>query len=455
MGAARSGMAAARYLHEQGVSVFISDACPADKLDFLLASNKLAHLAHEAEEHTDRVLSCDAIVVSPGVRSDLWLLRQARRRGIPVWSEMELGFRRSVAEFLAVTGSSGKSTTVSMLGEIMKATGRPTVVAGNIGVPVISVAPRMPAGGVVVAEVSSFQLENIDTFRPSVAAVLNLMKNHLDRYESEGDYYEAKKAIATNMDPACRLVVNAGDPLLRAWADEMASRTNIGFFGRCETGYPSVWCRDGAVVTADTSGGERHLLDTAEMRVSGRHNHENAAAAAAVALAAGADLTAVAEGLRSFEGLEHRLQFVGSFGGVSWYNDSKSTTAESVRAAITAFPAPVHLIAGGRDKGCDFTVVNDVLGSHVRQVVLIGEAAGRMQSVWRDRATIVRSGTLDDAIRAAAAKAEPGDVVVFSPGCSSFDMFSNYEERGHAFIATVNEIVPGLADGKGSGGGDE
>ncbi|MBD3243833.1 MAG: hypothetical protein GF331_24795, partial [Chitinivibrionales bacterium] len=262
MGAARSGLAAARYLHEQGVSVFISDACPADKLDFLLATNKLAHVAHEAEEHTDRVLRCDAIVLSPGIRSDLWLLRQARRRGIPVWSEMELGFRQSVAEFLAVTGSSGKSTTVSMLGEIMKASGRPTVVAGNIGVPVISVAPRMPAEGVVVAEVSSFQLENIDTFRPSVAAVLNLMKNHLDRYDSERDYYEAKKAIATNMDPACRLVVNACDPLLRRWADEMAAKTNIGFFGRSEAGYPCVWCRDGAIVAADTSGVERHVLDT-------------------------------------------------------------------------------------------------------------------------------------------------------------------------------------------------
>lgn len=452
MGAARSGIAAARYLMEHGVSVFLSDSCPAEKLDFILASNKLAHVAHEAGEHTEKVLDSDAIVLSPGVRSDLWLLKQARRRGVPVWSEMELGFRQSSAEFLAVTGSSGKSTTVSLLGEIMKASGRPTVVAGNIGTPVISVAPRLSEDGVVVAEVSSFQLETIDTFMPHVAAVLNLMKNHLDRYESEEDYYNAKKEIARNMDPECRLILNARDRRLRAWADDVARQTNIAFFGARESGYPCAWKENGALMLTDASGRAEKVLDVQEMKLKGRHNVENAAAAAMMARSAGVALEPIAEGLRTFEGLPHRLQFVGMYNGVSWYNDSKSTTAESVRVAIAAFGGNVHLIAGGRDKGCDFTVVRDVLPTHVKQVVLLGEAAGRMHGVWRDLAPITRVGSLAQAVERAAAEAEAGDVVVFSPGCSSFDMFRNYEERGLAFMNMVREMVPSMVKAGRAGG---
>jgi UDP-N-acetylmuramoylalanine--D-glutamate ligase len=452
MGAARSGIAAARYLYEQGVSVFVSDACSAQQLDFILASNNLAHLAHESEEHTERALASDVIVLSPGIPSDLWLLKQARRRGIPVWSEMELGFRRSAAEFLAVTGSSGKSTTVSMLGEIMKASGRPTVVAGNIGVPVVSVAPQLPAEGVVVAEVSSFQLENIDTFCPRVASVLNFMKNHLDRYANEASYYDAKKAIAVNMDPGCRLVLNARDRQLRSWSSEIGERTNIDFFGRSEVGYACCWYEDGAIVAADRAGVRREILPVSEMILKGQHNYDNASAAAQMALAAGVPVEAIAEGLRTFAGLPHRLQLVGTYGGVSWYNDSKSTTAESVRVAVTAFEKNVHLIAGGRDKGCDFTVVNDVIPTHVRQVVLIGEAGARMQSVWKDFAPIVRADTLSGAVEAVANEAESGDTVVFSPGCSSFDMFRNYEERGLAFMSIVRDTVPGIVNTKRTGG---
>jgi UDP-N-acetylmuramoylalanine--D-glutamate ligase len=446
MGAARSGIAAARYLHEHDVSVFVSDTCAAEQLDFTLASNGLAQVAHEAEEHTERVLECEAIVLSPGIRSDLWMLKQAHRRGIPVWSEMELGYRRSTADFLAVTGSSGKSTTVSMLGEIMKASGRPTAVAGNIGTPVIAVAPVLPSDGAVVAEVSSFQLENIDTFKPRVACVINLLANHLDRYVSIDAYHEAKKAIARNMDRTCWLVANACDPLVRQWAVEMAPRTNVAFFGRREEDYPSVWCEQETLVRKHGRG-RRKLLDVSEMQVSGRHNYDNASAAAAVAHAVGVDDKAVADGLRAFRGLPHRLQLVGEYAGVCWYNDSKSTTAESVRIAVTAFESPVCLIAGGRDKGCDFTVVNDVLRDHVKQVIVIGEAAARMQSTWQGLVPVLRAASLPEAVRAAAARAAEGDVVVFSPGCSSFDMFRDYEERGTVFMELVRQVAPREAAG--------
>ncbi len=451
MGAARSGLAAARYLHDQGVSVFVSDTCPRGKLEFLLASNGLAQVAHEAEEHTERVLDYDAIVLSPGIRSDHWLLRLAHRRGIPVWSEIELGFRRSVAEFLAVTGSSGKSTTVSMLGSIVEASGRPGTVAGNIGIPLVSVAPRLPADAVAVVEVSSFQLENIDAFKPRVALVLNLMKNHLDRYAREQDYYRAKMEIARNLDPSCDLVVDARDERLVRWAMEVAVHTNIAFFGCRKDAYRSVWHEKGAIVAA-WPGVAETLLDVSSMKVTGGHNYDNAAAAGAVALAAGLAPEHIAAGLAAFEGLPHRLQHAGTYGGVSWYNDSKSTTAESVRVAIVAFGGNAILIAGGRDKGCDFTVVNDVLTTHVKHVVLLGEAADRMQSVWSNFTPITRARTLDDAIEAAGGVAEPGDTVVFSPGCSSFDMFSNYEERGLAFMAAVRDKAPALVRRHRGGG---
>jgi UDP-N-acetylmuramoylalanine--D-glutamate ligase len=446
IGAARSGIAAARYLHENGVMVFISDSCPAEKLDMVLASNKLAHLSHEAGGHSERVLESEAIVLSPGVPSDLPVLKQARKRRIPIWSELELGFRRSAADWLAITGSSGKSTTTSMLGAIMQSSARPTVVCGNIGVPVVAVAPQLVGEGVVVAEVSSFQLENFDRFKPVVAAVLNLMRNHLDRYASEEDYYQAKMAIARNLDMGCHLVVNAGDERLHTWARTLTQRTNVSYFGRAEAGAMSVWPQDDALV-AGRGAAERRLLGLEDLQVAGRHNGENAAAAAAIALAAGASDAAVAAGLKSFAGLPHRLQFAGEFGGVRWYNDSKSTTAESVRVAVTAFPGNVHLIAGGRDKGCDFTVVNDVLAAQVKQVILIGEAAERIESIWRGMVPIVRARSLDAAIHAAASGARGGDVVVLSPGCSSFDMFHDYEERGEVFMRRVRELAPRLARG--------
>lgn len=441
LGAARSGLAAAAYFRSKGVSLFISDTCSAEKLDALLAKQDLAEVPHEAGTHTSALLACDLLVLSPGIHSDLPILLEAKDRGIPVWSELELGYRASDAAFLAITGSTGKSTTVSLLGEALKADGRESAVAGNIGIPLVSVTSGMSKSGWVAVEVSSFQLETIQRFRPKAAAVLNFMKNHLDRYASEDDYYNAKKRIAENFNFDNFLVLNSNDDKLLAWAETMKKCTNVVFFGSKPGDRDSFWYDAvSGTVRYRFGGAQGTILNVKDMLIGGRHNFENAAAAAALAKVAGVSDGAIGKGFASFGGLPHRLEYSGEIRRVRYYNDSKSTTAESVLCAITAFDRPVHLIAGGRDKGCDFSLVRNALATHVRDVCLIGEAADRMQAEWKGTVPIFRCPTLEEAVAVAASKALPGEVVVFSPGCSSFDMFANYEERGNRFKAIVGSL---------------
>ena len=442
LGAARSGLATAKFLGEKGIAVFLSDACPAQQLEKTLIANKCDHFPHEAGGHTKRALDADVIVLSPGVPSDLPIVRQAQTNGIAVWSEIELAYRFTKGKYLAVTGSTGKSTTVSFLGSIMEAAHASFVVAGNIGIPLIGVVPALGADAFIVAEISSFQLETIDCFRPRVSMVLNLLKNHLDRYENEQAYYDAKKAIAVNATQEDFVVLNANDPLLVEWARSLRRRTNIVWFGSPRDKSISsegVWSEDGALIS--TIGGVReHLLDVASMKLHGRHNHEDACAAAAAAKLAGVKSDAIASGLSAFAGLEHRLEFVAEIGGVRYYNDSKSTTAESVASAVEAFENNVFLIAGGRDKGCDFASIKDAVARHAKGIVLIGEAAKRIQGEWAGCAPITMAGSLEQALDNVHRAALSGDVVVFSPGCSSFDMFRNFEHRGEVFKGLVKRL---------------
>jgi len=443
IGAARSGIAAAHYFMKHGVQPFISDTCTNDALAALLQKNGLGEIPYEVEGHTEKITETDVIILSPGVRSDLPILKIARERGVPIWSEMELGFRASDATFLAVTGSTGKSTTVSLLGEALKAGGKQAVVAGNIGIPVIAVAPELPAEAYVVAEVSSFQLETIDTFRPRVAAILNLMKNHLDRYTSEYEYYEAKKQIARNLTSDDFLILNNQDPLLRRWSVEMQASTNVVFFGQMEDTVDCFWY-DNGFIKYRFNGESGILLDVKNMHLKGRHNYENACVAAFMAKIVGVDEKAIVEGICDFKGLPHRLEFIAEIGGVAYYNDSKSTTAESMVCAIDSFEKNVILIAGGKDKGCDFSIVDDAICGRVKKVVLIGEASDRMSFQWKGLTALYQANSLDDAVEHSANSAQSGDVVVFSPGCSSFDMFKNYEERGEMFKKLVAHVAEGV-----------
>ncbi len=438
IGAARSGLAAAEFFNRKKVAVFISDSCSEMQLRTSLSSRGLDGLQFEAGCHTEKVLEADLIILSPGVPSDIEILKKARGKGVPIWSEMELGFRASRAPFYAVTGSTGKSTTVSLIGEAIKESGRQTVVAGNIGIPVISQVEGLDENACVVAEVSSFQLETIEQFHPKVAAIVNLMKNHLDRYTSESDYYNAKKCIAENMTKNEYVVVNATDPLLMEWAQQIHSRVSLIFAGTDIANENCFWV-DGSSIRYRFNGRSGRMLNTDDMKIKGYHNHLNACIAAAVAKASGADDTSIERGICSFKGLEHRLEFVEQVNGVGWYNDSKSTTAESITAAVSAFEH-IYLIAGGRDKGCEFEAVSEALKKHVRAVYLIGEAAQRIKSVWDGIVPIHLSPSLEDAVNAIHSVAKSGEVVVMSPGCSSFDMFKNYEQRGAIFRMLVKKL---------------
>jgi UDP-N-acetylmuramoylalanine--D-glutamate ligase len=446
IGAARSGIGAARFLSAKGVSVFISDTCPQETLEKILSQNGLSDLRHEAGGHTDALLSSEVIILSPGVPSDLPILKKARTNNIPVWSEIELAYRFTDATWMAITGSTGKSTTVSLLGSIMEASAAKYVVAGNIGVPLVGAVNTLSHSGFVVAEISSFQLENIDLFKPHVAVVINLLKNHLDRYENEEAYYNAKKEIARNLSPDDFLILNGKDARLRVWAQEFAGKATIAYFGtrEPETGHNCAFCENGILYT-QFGGVIEAVVDVNKMKISGPHNQDNACAAAVAAKSVGLPTAAIASGVISFAGLAHRLEYIAEVNGIRYFNDSKATTAEAVLCAVTAFGRNVHLIAGGRDKGCDFSIINEAVKTHARGVYLIGEAAGRIAAVWNGLAPLIMCDSLESAVVRARDNARPGDVVVLSPGCSSFDMFADYEVRGEAF----RDIVLRFAKDKG------
>lgn len=439
LGAAKSGLASVKFLMDLGVSVLLSDVCDREKLDFILASNGITAIDSEAGGHSKKVLDCGLIILSPGIPSDIPILEQAKKRDIPIWSEIELAFRFSKAPFIAVTGSTGKSTTVSLLGEIFTAAGIKNVVAGNIGLPLISMAPSIPSDGVIIAEVSSFQLETIELFHPSIAMILNLLKNHLDRYEHEDDYYEAKRSIIKNMTDGDTLVLNADDELLMAWLQNIYDKINPVLFGVEDNADSHIYPKGDCLYIRE-SGVDKKLCDLSKRKIVGNHNMLNSAAAAAVALAFGIEAKFIEEGIIKFCGLPHRMEFIETIDGVEFYNDSKATTAESIAVAINSFSGNVHLIAGGKDKGGDFKAIKESVKTGVKSVCLIGEASARIAKEWEDIENVHAAESLEEALIVSREFAEDGDVVILSPGCSSFDMFSSFVERGNVFKELVREI---------------
>ena len=317
LGAGRSGLAAAKALLDKSISVFISDTCPPKKLDFILASNGLAHVPHEADMHTDKVLHYDALIVSPGIRFDEDILCRARKAHLPVLPELELGWCLSHAPFLAVTGSSGKSTTVCLLGEIFKAAHKEYVVSGNIGIPVSAVAPGKSEECTVIAETSSFQLEAIQRFHPHIAVILNVTKNHLDRHAGFDAYFSAKTTITRNMTNGDIIVLNGMDDNLCSWIQENPKKIHTVYFGKVPVNSDGIWIDNGTLLYRwNTTSGSIIRVD--ELSIAGLHNQANACAAAAAAKAAGIDDDAIAQGLARFRGLPHRLEFIAEHNGIAF-----------------------------------------------------------------------------------------------------------------------------------------
>ncbi|MBI4635809.1 MAG: UDP-N-acetylmuramoyl-L-alanine--D-glutamate ligase [Candidatus Rokubacteria bacterium] len=437
VGLARSGIAAARLLRAAGAAVTATDAKPLDSLGAPVAELRALGV-RLVPRGQDACRGTELVVVSPGVPLASPDLAGARAAGIPLIGELELGWRATEADTIAVTGTNGKTTTTALLGALLAEQARPVLVAGNIGVPLSAHAAAFPGDGLVVAEVSSFQLETIAEFQPRVAVVLNVTPDHLDRHGTFTAYVDAKARILANQTGADCAVLNADDEATRALAPR--ARAHVVWFSRRRALDHGVFVHDGWIAARLNGHGEE-LLPVAEIPLRGQHNVENVLAAAASALWTGLAPDAIRRAVGRFRGVAHRIEFVHALAGVQYYNDSKGTNVASTIKALESFTERVVLIAGGKGKGQDFGPLAEACRGRVGLAILIGEDAPALAAALAARAIPnERARSLDAALTAARAAAAPGDVVLLSPACASFDMFEDYEHRGDVFKRLVRGL---------------
>jgi len=434
LGLARTGMECARFLVRQGANVLVSDRRYERELkqemDGLSGLPIRYHLGGEERRWLDGV---DCVIPSPGVAAENPLLREAGARAIPILSEIELAYRFLSAPLIAVTGTNGKSTTTTLIGEMLKASGIPAFVGGNLGAPMIGFISGAWDWGVV--EISSFQLEWVEEFRPRVAVLLNLTEDHLDRYANFTAYCRAKERIFAAQTKDDVAILNRDDPLVWAMGARVGAR--VVSFGGSEVN-EGIFAVSDAIVWRDGSKEERFPL--AAVKLQGVHNVENMMAAIAAAKSAGIARDVIQRALEVFPGLEHRLEFVREKNGARYFNDSKGTNVGAVVKSLAGFSAPVILLAGGVDKGGDYSVLRDGIKQKVRRLVLFGAAKEIIARALGELTETVIVEDLEAAVRDAAAHARAGDVVLLSPACSSFDQFRNYAERGKVFKSLVRAL---------------
>jgi UDP-N-acetylmuramoylalanine--D-glutamate ligase len=449
VGLARSGIAAAAFLARQGASVTAVDRKSESELEpEALALRALGVELELGPHRRETFLRASLVVVSPGVPWELPELAAARGAGIPVVAEIELAFRHLKGEVAAITGTKGKSTTTAALGAMLREAGKDARVGGNIGAPLIGLVEGSTEATVFAVEVSSFQLEGTTSFRPHVAVWLNLSADHLDRHPTLEAYVAAKARIFANQRPEDWAVVNADDPVVLEQARRGRGRQLLFRV----TGDPLAE-GDGAFFAHGSArfrhgGSEETLFEHADIALPGKHLHGDLLVAAAAARLLGTPAEAIARAVRGFRGVEHVLEHVATVAGVSYYNDSKATNVEAARRSLEAFDAPIVVILGGRYKGGDFGELAPSLRAHGRAVVAIGEATERVKAALAGTLPLEPAESLRDAVLRARSLARPGDVVLLAPACSSFDMFSDYAERGRAFKAEVRLLAaPGVGRG--------
>ncbi len=433
LGAARSGIAAASMLKKIGAIPFVSDsALESDKQD-CIQKLRDENIAFEFGGHTDKIFNADFVVLSPGIPQKSKVVQSIFQKNIPVYSEIEVASWFIKGDLIAVTGSNGKTTTTTLIGEMLKRKYPQAIIAGNIGSPLSGLVMEDTHENWSVVEVSSFQLETIQDFHPQQAVILNFAPNHLDRYDSYDDYLETKWRITMNLESRDKLIFNSADTGLSEWvAQKKANKLGFDISGdKTQAAH-----FDGQSLNI----GDKKLVDVQDMKLRGKHNFMNAMAAALAAKNAGVPLKDIRTVLKEFSGVEHRLEFIMDKKGVRYINDSKATTVESLSFALQSFDTPIILIAGGKDKGSDFTRLNDLIEKYVKEIILIGDATEKMKQAWNQLKPIQCAGSLQDAVHRAAHLAELGDVVLLSPACASFDMFKDFEDRGMHF----KHIVKGL-----------
>lgn len=440
VGIARSGVAVARFLVDKGALVTLTDNKRPEQLQETLRElpvGKVEVMAGVYPEVTGKKF--DLLVVSPGVPLTIPLVQQAFAVRIPVLSELELAYRFAVSPVIAITGTNGKTTTTTLTGEIFKAAGLKTCVGGNIGLPLVLEVEKYGPQDVIVAEVSSFQLECIYDFKPRVGMILNFTPDHLDRHGTMENYMAAKARIFENQDRGDYTVLNYDDPEVRKLAGQTAGQ--VIFFSRQHKLDTGVFVQNGHIVAA--TGENREIIcPVQEIGIRGAHNLENALAATAATYVMGVSGETIGRVLRTFPGVVHRMEFVAEVNGVKYVNDSKGTNPDAAIKALEAYDEPIVLIAGGRNKGSNFDEFAAVVKKKARTLVLVGECAEEIASAVRmtgfDR--VRRATSLADAVKTAAHEARPGDIVLLSPACASWDMFKDFEERGDLFKAVVGSL---------------
>ncbi len=439
VGLGKSGLAAARFLKERGARVTVSDARPATLIAELPGLLEQGIMVEAGSHGLLTFRRQDLIVVSPGVPASTPELKQVRAMGMHIIGELELGAQSLQGQVLAITGSNGKTTTTSLLGEILKAAGKPTLIGGNIGKPVTELVPESTPETWSVLEVSSFQLETVETFRPRIAMVLNITPDHLDRHGSFENYAAAKARITEFQTAEDFLVLNAEDKATQMVAAK--TKAQIYWFS------PRRQIKQGAFVHGETiffipSEGAKPepVMPVAEIPLAGAHNVENVLAAVCAARLAGVPSEAIRTAVAAFKAVEHRLEFVRELHGVRYYNDSKATNVDATAKAVEAFAGGIYLILGGKDKDSDYAAMGPLLRDRVKTVITIGSAAEKIEHQLAGVVKIERAETMDRAVALAHEAAVAGDTVLLAPACASFDQFQNYEHRGQVFKSLVQSL---------------
>ena len=440
VGLGKSGLAAARFLKALGARVTVSDARPALLIAELSEMLEEGFMVEAGSHGLLTFRRQDLIVVSPGVPMSTPELKQVRAMGAHIIGELELGFEYLKGEVIAVTGSNGKTTTTSLIGEILKAAGRATLVGGNIGRPVTAMVEESTAESWSVLEVSSFQLETVETFKPRIALVLNITPDHLDRHGTF-EVYAALKARITEFQTAEDfLILNGEDKETQMIAAK--TKAQVYWFSGGRPMKQGAFVHGESILFVAREGAKAEpVMPVAEISLAGAHNVENVLAAVCAARLAGVESETIRGAVRAFKAVEHRLEFVREVGGVRYYNDSKATNVDATMKAVAAFAGGIHLILGGKDKGSDYRVLEPLLRERVKTVITIGSAAEKIERQLEGVVKIERAETLESAVAFAHAAAVAGDTVLLAPACASFDQFENYEQRGRVF----KELVQGLA----------
>jgi UDP-N-acetylmuramoylalanine--D-glutamate ligase len=438
VGLGATGIATSLFLKERGAQVTVSELRDEAEALPVIESLRSKGITVEAGGHRPQTfLTADLIVVSPGVSLDIPPLRAAGEKGVEIISEIELAYSYIQTPLIAVTGTNGKTTTVKLMAEIFRNAGKHIFLGGNVGNPLIEYVLHGHREEYIIAEISSFQLEGIQTFRPYISVLLNLQQDHLDRYTSYGEYIAAKARIFSNQKEGDYALLNADDADVQKLSSSI--KATILSFSCTHPVSSGIYHRNNYLYY--TVGDHQVSFSVDRLHLRGTHNLHNIMAAVAVSTLCGCHREAIEHTIQDFKGLHHRLEFILERDGIKFYNDSKATNVGSVVSALEALSPPLILIAGGKDKGGEYDPLIPLIREKVKALVLIGEAKEKMQTVLKASTAIFVADTLEEAFDRSVHEASPGDTILLSPACSSFDMFANYEQRGNAFSALVKHFA--------------